>query len=242
MDTIAQTSRPSALSEWAYQVVRERILNLLYAPGEQLQVEKLSEAMQVSRTPIREALLRLEQDGLVRSVARVGFFVVEIAEKDLEELFEVRELLESYAASKAARVLTERDLAELESLIQRGTACADRGDLDDYLDADGDFHGLLIARAQNERLVTMLSSLHYLLHRQRKLSVRSPENVRCTNSEHRKVVDALRAHDAALAGKRMGEHLHAVRERMLRLQRAGWKDPERQDVADKEMYGAPIRE
>ena len=226
MDTLVQASRPSALSDWAYQIIRERILNLLYAPGEQLQVEKLSEAMQVSRTPIREALLRLEQDGLVRSVARVGFFVVEISEKDLEELFEVRELLESYAASKACRCMTESDLAELEKLIQRGTSCAERGDLDDYLDADGAFHGLLIARAQNERLVTMLFSLHNLLHRQRKLSVRSPENVRGTNSEHRKVMDALRAHDAELAGRRMGEHLHSVRDRMLRLLRSGWKDPE----------------
>ncbi len=234
MDTISQTTRPSALSEWAYQVIRERILNLLYSPGEQLQVEKLSEAMQVSRTPIREALLRLEQDGLVRSVARVGFFVVEIGEKDLEELFEVRELLESYAASKAARIMTEADLAELEGLIQRGTTCAERGELDDYLEADGAFHGLLIARAQNERLVTMLSTLHYLHYRQRKLSTRSPENVRCSNMEHRGVVAALRAHDAELAGKRMGEHLHAVRDRMLRLQRAGWKFPESQGVADKE--------
>jgi DNA-binding GntR family transcriptional regulator len=227
-ETMVEPSRPSALSDWAYHVVRERILNLQYAPGEQLQLERLSEAMQVSKTPVREALLRLEQDGLVRSVTRVGFFVAEITKRDLEELFEIRESLESYTARKAALVLTDDDLAKLDSLIQRGTASAERGDLDDYLEADADFHWLLINRARNERLVTMLLSLHNLLHRQRKLSVRSPENVLCTNNEHRKVVDALRAHDAELAGELMGQHLRNVGERMQRLHSVGWEVPERQ--------------
>ena len=147
METTVQLSRPSELGDWVYQVIRERILNLQYAPGEQLQLEKLADAMRVSRTPVREALLRLEQDGLVRSVARVGFFVTEITDRDMRELFEIRELLESHTASRAALAVTDDDLAELDRLIQRGTASAERGDLDDYLDADADFHSFLIARA-----------------------------------------------------------------------------------------------
>ncbi len=212
-----QRSKPAALTDWAYEVIKDSILTLKINPGAQLHVDELAEQLNISRTPIREALLRLERDGLLRIVPRVGFFVTEITKRDLEELFELRELLESHAVKKAASALTDDDLARLQRLYEENAAATERGDLDTFLQTEIDLHSFLIERAQNYWLIKMMDSVQNLIHRERVLSLRSMENVLASVKEHQRILEALLQRDAELAGQRMTEHIHAVKERLLQF-------------------------
>lgn len=217
MELLGQSAKPSALSDWAYETIKEAILNLRVAPGAQLHVESLAEQMSTSRTPVREALLRLEGDGLVRTVPRIGFFVTEITRRDLQEVLELRELLESYATRNAVPLLTDEDLARIDQLFETAVTAVEEGKLDLYLEMDTAFHSLLIERADNSRMIATMESLRNLIRRERALSVRSPENVHETIAEHQRIMEALHRRDGESAGRLMGEHLRAVARRLLRL-------------------------
>jgi DNA-binding GntR family transcriptional regulator len=217
MEVRNQLGKPSALKDWAYDTIKESILNLRSPPGAQLHIEDLADQMGVSRTPVREALLRLESDGLVRTVPRVGFFVTEITRRDLEELFELRALLEGHAAEKAASLLTDNELAHIDHLLEANVSAAEQEDLDRVLETEIAFHTLLIERAPNRRLTAMMESLQDLTHRERILSLECLENVRESCIEHRRIVEALHQRDGELAGRLMREHICAVRDRMLQF-------------------------
>ncbi len=209
--------RPAALTDWAYDTLKQAILNLEFAPGSQLPVDALAEQMGISRTPVREALLRLEAERLIRSVPRVGFFVTEITRRDLEELFELRQLLESHATRKAAATLTDEDLAYIDRLLAESEAAVERGELAKFQEVEIAFHNLFVERAQNQHLVAMMGTLRDLTYRQRVLSLASMENVRRSLVEHQRIADALRRRDGELAGRRMAEHMAAARDRLLQF-------------------------
>ncbi len=209
--------KPAALTDWAYDALKQAILNLEFAPGAQLPVDGLAEQMGISRTPIREALLRLEAEHLVRTVPRVGFFVSEITRRDLEELFELRELLESHATRKAAATLSDDDLAYIDRLLAESEAAVERGELARFQEAEIAFHSLFVERAQNQHLVAMMGTLRDLTYRQRVLSLTSIDNVRQSLVEHQRIAEALRKRDGELAGRRMAEHMAAARDRLLQF-------------------------
>jgi len=217
MEVQRQLRKPSALKDWAYGIIKDSILSFRFPPGAQLRIEQLADEMGISRTPIREALLKLESDGLVRTVPRVGFFVTEITKRDLEELFELRELLESYAAGKIAPLLTDDDLAHIKRLLETSVSAVERGDLDEFLKAEIAFHTFLIEGCDNRRLVEVMKGLEDLTHRERVLSLRSLENVRESLTEHQRIAEALHQRDGELASRRMREHIRNVRKRMLQF-------------------------
>jgi DNA-binding GntR family transcriptional regulator len=171
--------------------------------------------MAISRTPVREALLRLESDGLVQSVPHVGFFVSEITEQDMEELFELRILLECHAVAKATPKLTDEDIETVDRLVAQCLLSVEQDDMVSFLDADTRLHTLLMERAGNRRLILMMETVRDLTYRERGLSVRSHHNVHETLKEHQRLAEALHKHDGKLASQMMGEHLHAVRDRVM---------------------------
>lgn len=215
MTVQAGLARPAALTDWAHQSIKNDILNLIYPPGTQLNIETLAGQLNISRTPVREALLRLQADGLIQSIPHVGFFVTEVSEQDLNELFELRILLECHAAANAAPQLTKEDIDEVDRLAAQARTAVDQGDMATFLGADTRLHTLLMERAGNRRLIAMMETLRDLTYRERTLSIRSPENVHETLIEHQRLAEALRQHDGKLACQRMGEHLDAVRDRVL---------------------------
>jgi len=217
MEVQSLSGKPSALKDWAYETIKESILNFRVPPGTQLNIEDLADQMGISRTPVREALLRLEGDGLVRAVPRVGFFVTEITRRDLEELFELRALLEGHAVEKATSLLSDDELAHVDRLLEGSVAAVEQGDLDKFLETEIAFHTLLIERAPNRRLIEMMESLQDLTYRERILSIKYLENVRESCTEHRRIVEALYQRDGELAARLMREHICAVRDRMLQF-------------------------
>jgi len=206
--------KPKALTDWAYSILKNEILSLHVSPGSQMHVEELSEKLGISRTPVREALLRLSTAGLVQVLPRVGFFVANITVGELFELFELREWLESNAAAKVAPILTENELAYLDELMD-GTALAiEKNNVEKFLEAEEAFHDFIIKRCGNQHLVNITESLYNLIHRERILSVRSKENIELSLVEHRLIVSAFHAKDSALATTAMAAHIRAAGTRL----------------------------
>lgn len=209
--------KPSKLKDWAYDVIKVEILNFRVSPGAQLHIHDLTEQMDISRTPIREALLWLENDGLVRAVPRVGFFVTEITKRDLQELFELRALLEGHAAEKATPLLSDDDLDQMDYLCEASVVAVERGDLNEFLKFEISFHSLLIERCGNRHLIEVMESLKDLTYRERILSLKSIENAHESCFEHQRLLDALHKRNAQLAGRRMREHMYNARHRLVQL-------------------------
>ncbi len=211
------TSKPSALADWAYSTIKESILNLKIVQGTQLHIDQMADQMGTSRTPIREALLRLERDGLVRISPRVGFFVTELTRRDFVETFEIREMLESRATFQAASALSKEDISFLDQLLEKSESAVDRSDLKKFLEYEIKLHTFIVRHAHNRRLAAMMDSIRDLTYRERILSLESLDNVRASLTEHRKIVQALRNHDASLAARLMSEHICAARDRILQF-------------------------
>jgi DNA-binding GntR family transcriptional regulator len=207
--------KPAALTEWTYQKIKDDILNLEIKPGEQLHVEEFAEKLGISRTPIREAFLKLEGEGFIETVPRVGYFVVKITKQDIIELFELREILEMRATKNAVAFLSDEEIDELDSLISDSTSAVEHGNLSRYLEIDIHFHDLLLKHAQNRRLVAFMESIRDLTYRERVLSIRSQTNVHETLREHQQIIKAIRKRDGELASQLMGEHLRSACQRIL---------------------------
>jgi GntR family transcriptional regulator, rspAB operon transcriptional repressor len=211
----APKQKPAALADWTYQYLKKGILNLDFKPGEQLHIEEFAEELEVSRTPIREAFLRLASEGLVDVRSRVGYFVSEMTEQDMKDLFEVREIVETRAARLAAKELSDGEIAKLRKLMEESAEAVVNEDLSTYIENDVRFHGYLQKHVTNKRLLAVMDSMNDLTHRERILSIRSPENVRHTLVEHNRIVDALEKRDEDAAGKLMAEHLQNVCQRLV---------------------------
>jgi DNA-binding GntR family transcriptional regulator len=208
-------TKPPNLTEWAYNVIKNDILRGAINSGEKLYIGDLALQMEVSSTPIREALLKLRNEGLVESFSRVGFFVCELTAKDLMELFELREITEGYAAEKAAPRLTDKDLAELKTCQEASAAALENGQWEVFNECEIAFHAFVVSRSQNKRLQKLVDGLKDLTARERRLALKSSENVRSSVVEHGRIVEALARKDGRLSGERMKEHLRNVYKRLL---------------------------
>lgn len=217
MKPFAYENKPSNLKDWAYDTIKQLILTLNVKPGEQLHIEDLSKKMKVSRTPIREALLKLESEDLVEANARVGFFVKRITKKDLDELFEIREITESYAAKKAALLVKDSDVAWIDKLQKEAVRAVKKGKLNEFNEKEIALHTFIIEKSQNQRLLKLVESIKDLTYRQRLLALESMDNVKKSLTEHQKIINALQNRNSNLAAKLMSNHISAVKNRMLAI-------------------------
>lgn len=207
-------AKPKELKHWAYETIKQIILDGHIAPGDQLRTDDLAKSMNISRTPIREALLRLESEGLVKANSRVGFFVTETAHSDFKELFELRELTEGYAAEKAAPLLSDEDLAQIDVEHQKAIAALEKNDLMQFNTCEIALHDFVIRHSRNQRLLKMVDGLKDLTYRERLYALRSRENLELSLAEHQRLIVALHARDGELAGRMMRDHLRNVYNRL----------------------------
>lgn len=216
MITKTSEKKPVALNDWTYHYLKEKILNLEIEPGEQIHIEVFIEKLEVSRTPIREAFLRLANESLIEIKPRVGYFVTEITGQDIKDLFEARVMFETRAAKNAAELLSDEDLEKLKILMAESSKAVEKGNLSKYLEIEIEFHGYFQKHVYNKRILAFMESLDDLTYRERVLSLQSEENVEMTLVEHQRIVDALVKRDAKMAEWLMGEHLHNVSERLVK--------------------------
>jgi len=203
------------LREVVFETLREAIINGTLRPGERLMEVQLAEDMGVSRTPVREAIRKLELEGFVIMVPRKGAYVAGISTKDIADVFEVRAALESLAAGLAAERITEEELKELNKFLMQVTVNAEIGDLEKVVQSDTEFHDLIYRASRNNRLVQIINKLREQIQRFRITSLSYPGRIKQTLEEHKKLVEAISDRDIVRARSLAQEHIENAENSML---------------------------
>ena len=204
------------LRDVVFNTLRRAILKGELKPGERLMEIALAERLGVSRTPIREAMRKLELEGLVVMVPRKGAQVANITEKDLNDVLEVRIALENMAIEKACARMKQE---EMKALLQAADAFQDiieTGSLEELADADEDFHEQIYKAAGNKRLLQVLSNLREQIYRYRIEYLKDEKTREQLVSEHQEMAKAIQARDIRRAQELSYEHLENQRKAIIR--------------------------
>ena len=210
---------PNSLHEEVAARLRERIFEGALAPGAFLDEVQLAGEMNISRTPLREALKVLTAEGLVRHEPRRGCFVAEVTEQDLDEIFPVIALLEGRCAYEAARNASDADLQALEALHERLARHARARRINDYYATNFAIHEAVIALAGNRWLAQVITDLRRIVKLARLQQLHAPGRLEQSLNEHLAVFAALKARDAEGAEAAMRTHLTRQRSALRELAR-----------------------
>ena len=208
---LRQTGLRGDVSDRAYRSLREGILDGSIAPGQRLVELAICDWLQVSRTPARDALRRLQSSGLVEPAAGGGVQVVSFDVNALHELYLVREVLEGTAAAEAARNATPAELAALHDSMAAQAGL--RADVQAFAQENKACHGLIYQAAHNRFLVQTLQSLHDSVALLGPTAIDSPQWVARAIEQHHDIADAIAARDTARAGDAMRRHIRQGFER-----------------------------
>jgi DNA-binding GntR family transcriptional regulator len=209
------------LTEQTYQVLRNRILTRQVKPGEKISVDEVAHGLGVSRTPVTDALKRLATDGLVEIMPRRGTFVSELTARDVEELFDIRLLIETYAAEMI--VVNGKAIEFLEAIeepirvMSRATVDDDYGDYEAFIEGDRQMHLALVKATENQKLIEMYMDLNVHMHVARAHYLSSVENARQAHQEHEAILAAFHEADPKKVKKELGRHITNVKIRILEL-------------------------
>lgn len=204
-------AQPTSLRELAAETIRAEILSGELGAGEIHSAAVIAEKLGVSPTPVREAMLDLANAGLVEPVRNRGFRVLDIDDHDLDEITELRMLIEVPVARVAASRLTEEILALLEGDVIEIEAAAESGDTRSFLQADRRFHLRILETSGNGRIVRLITQLR---DQTRLIGLRplaKDGGLMASAHEHRLILDALRAGDGGAAQRLMHQHLKHTR-------------------------------
>jgi DNA-binding GntR family transcriptional regulator len=196
------TSRRSRVSlvDQAYAEIRRRILDNEYAPAQQVLEQDLAAELGMSRTPVREALVRLEHEQFVQLIPRHGMRVVPLSLQDLRDVYDVIAVLELAAIERLVNRRPEAGvLAPLDAAVEEMERASHRGELDAWVRADARFHGALMELSGNARLASLASSMADQVHRARIATVRLRESLEPSNHEHRVLLRAIHQGDLVTA-------------------------------------------
>lgn len=191
------------LKEKAYRIIKDKIADCEYAPGEILNEESLKIEIQASRTPIREALNRLEQEKLIKIVAKKGVFVADITLKNIIDIFQVRELVDPYITAIATPLISEERLlyykdAHLNSNIN---------DYRSYIKLDSEFHNLIARACNNSYLMQLSENIYVQNQRVRILSTMLPKRIEESRDEHIDIISCMLERNPQKAAESMSRHL-----------------------------------
>jgi DNA-binding GntR family transcriptional regulator len=190
-----------------FQTLRQAILKGELQPGERLMEIKLAETLGVSRTPIREAIRKLELEGLVVMIPRKGAAVANITEKDTKDVLEVRRTLEMFAVEVACHRITKEQLVQLKEAANAFEAAKGSMDVIRIAETDMNFHEIIYEATQNERLVQMLNNLRENMYRYRIEYLKDANYYDSLVREHEEILDAIETGDKEKARDCMRRHI-----------------------------------
>ena len=207
-----RTLQLSQLKDAAYDSIRQAITDLQVQPGSAISENWLVSQLGISKTPIRHALTRLEQEGLVETIPFKGTFAAVTRDEDARDLMDVRAVLEVSAARRIAERREPEAIAHLRNLAKEGPTSEAAGKHKDALRSIGDFHVELVALGGNPWLTRLYEALGGPLARLRSISGASASSVEDSAAEHLAIVDALEEGDGDLAAERITSHTERVLE------------------------------
>jgi DNA-binding GntR family transcriptional regulator len=194
-----------------YRAIKEEILTNRLHAGDAVPMERFVRELRLSRTPVREAILQLSKEGFIDVRPRMGTFVSHLDLRQIQEMYEVRSLLEGHAARLATELIPSQEIEAVERELQ---AQKTEGEIDRKAisEAGQGVHRLILNWCGNRALAQMILSLQDHFVRFRSLSLEIPEKIRSSHREHQEILSALQHHDGEVAEQRIHEHLdHAAR-------------------------------
>lgn len=198
--------------EKVYESLKSTILSGRFRPGERLTEELLARRMGVSRTPVREALHKLETEGLIKPLETRGFIVSIDSKDEVEELFELRAILEGYALRIISERISEEELNRLDGFVERAEDALRRKRIEEVFKWNTKFHdalhGIVI---EKKRLHRLLVNIRKYVWRYRKNTLQYPDGGKRTIDGHRKILLALRLKDPELCERTMREHIQEAK-------------------------------
>lgn len=204
------------LRERVYEILKKAIIFQEIPPGQKIDEGSVAKQLGVSRTPIRESLCRLENEGIVKIIPRRGAFVAKHSKESIIEILLVREVLEGFAARLAVDHIDERTIDEMKSLFRDFSESNIRGRSKDYTQADLKFHTLIVKKSKNSWLTSLMNTLndHIQMLRLRTVALEGrPEH---SLREHLKIIGALEKKNDSLAESLMRKHIQNVRKSVLK--------------------------
>lgn len=206
--------RPDNLASIVYEQIRDRIIDATLAPGSSVSEASLSAQLQISKTPVREALLRLRQVGLVEPTTR-GLRVIEPSTKMIADAFELRADLEAAAGRYATDRIDDASCAALEAAANDSLAAAQENRANDFHADDRRFHTVLALAARNDVLFQAMENTFALTQALRKRDVALEREFVSDAQEHVAIAEAIRAGDRELAAQRSADHILRIRGQLL---------------------------
>lgn len=195
------------LRDVVFNTLRQAILRGELKPGERLMEIQLANKLGVSRTPIREALRKLELEGLVNMVPRKGAEVADITEKSLRDVLEVRKALEELSVQLACEKITEEEIEELKRVAERFKDTLDDQDVTKIAEADVAFHDVIYTATDNQKLILLLNNLREQMYRYRVEYLKKEEAYPQLIAEHEELIDNISKRNKEKATRIMCEHI-----------------------------------
>jgi DNA-binding GntR family transcriptional regulator len=221
--------RKSRLVDDAAQSLREAILGGRLAAGTRLRQEDLAAQLGISRTPIREALGRLQQEGLVELLPAAGVRVVALDLAEAAQLYDIREVLDGLAARLAAHEADAASLGRLEKSLARMRQCVARGDANQWFPAHVAFHDEIFRASANRRLQTLGTVVKLSIRRFHPLLLRTGNRLADALAEHTGIFEAIAAHDSGEAERRARAHIANAKDIVVKRMTEGTLDGAVQD-------------
>ena len=208
------------LREVVCETLRDAIRKGVLKPGERLMEIQLAEELGVSRTPVREAIRKLELEGYVIMMPRRGTYVANLSIRDVNEVFEIRTSLDSLASGLAAERITDEELERLQRLLVLIGGYIETNNMDKIVETDTEFHDLLYQASRNTRLVGIIFNLREQLTRFRATSMSFPGRLKATLEEHRRIVEAIAQGDVKEAQLAAEDHMEKSEQTVLKSMEA----------------------
>ncbi|RAI36346.1 hypothetical protein CH340_03275 [Rhodoplanes serenus] len=213
----ARTSRPSSLSEHAYQQIKELILTLFFLPGQYLNEAAICDLLKLGRTPVHQALQLLQVEGLVEVVPRKGVIVRPDSIGEVVEILDARILVEVELVRRAVINGTREDLRELAAILDKTNRRHGGGSMDAFVEADRAFHVKLADMSRNAILADFVRLMHERSTRFWYLHLWQTIDLYAAARQHRTILEAVEARDPERAARAMRKHIDSLRERLQHL-------------------------
>jgi DNA-binding GntR family transcriptional regulator len=207
LEQLTSLAERKSLGQHVFENLKQAIISGKIPPGQRLVENRLAETLGISRTPVREAIHKLEREGCLGKRPRGGFVVLGLDSIDIEETFGIRSVLEGYAARLAAIKHAEIDLEPLEAHIRTFQKHLDKDELEVLPDINTEFHDMLYALSKSPRLIKMINDLKDQIFRFRQMILRDAELAAMSNSDHIQMLESIKRRDAEGVEKLVHEHL-----------------------------------
>lgn len=204
-----------SLANQVYEIIEKNILNKVYATGEVLSESRLSEELGVSRTPIREAMTRLENERLI-GISPCGTVVLGITDQDVTDMFRVKAFLEPIVTTMAATNISEEDLAKLKDLLDQQEFYSEKGNTEKVRNLDTEFHDIIYVASGSHIFQSILSPIHHKLLKYRQESLNTSGRTKYSVKEHLNLYEALKRRDEKKVDELIREHIKHAYENIMK--------------------------